>query len=195
VAASAVCISRAIGAEGEDVGRLVADALGFRYVDEDILLAAAEKEGLDPEHLAKVERSRTGLSRLEVDIVTGGAFDEIQRSLIRAAIHETAAAGNVVIVAHAASLALAGNDRALRVLVTASPEVRAGRLAQAEQLDECEAVKRIVRSDKERAAYIKRFYRVDQELPSHYDLVLSTDRLSPSDACALVLDAAARFDS
>jgi cytidylate kinase len=195
VAVSAVCISRAIGAEGEEVGRLVADALGFRYVDEEILLAAAEKEGLDPEHLAKVERSRTGFSRLEVDIVTGGAFDAIQRSLIRAAIHEMAAAGKVVIVAHAASLALAGDDRVLRVLVTASPEVRARRLLQTEQLDEREAAKRIDRSDKERAAYIKRFYGVDRELPSNYDLVVSTDRLSPSDACTLVLDAAATFDS
>jgi cytidylate kinase len=195
VAVSAVCISRAIGAHGEEVGRLVADALGFRYVDEEILLAAAEREGLDPEHLARVERSRTGLSRLEVDIVTGGAFDEIQRSLIRAAVHEVATAGNVVIVAHAASLALAGEDRVLRVLVTGSPEIRADRLVQAEQLEEREAAKRIDRSDKERAAYIKRFYRVDRELPSHYDLVVSTDRLSPSDACTLVLDAAAAFDS
>ena len=174
---------------------MVADALGFRYVDEEILLAAAEKEGLHPEHLARVERSRTGLSRLEVDIVTGGAFDEIQRSLIRVAIHEMAAAGSVVIVAHAASLALAGNDRVLRVLITATPDVRAARLAQTEQLDEREAAKRIASSDKERAAYIKRFYGLDHELPSHYDLVVSTDRLSPSDACALVLDAAGAFDS
>ena len=192
---SAVCISRAIGAGGEEVGRLVADALGFRYLDEEIVLAAAEKEGLDPKQLARVESSRKGLSRLEVDIVTGGAFDEIQRSLIREAVQQTAAAGKVVIVAHAASIALAADDRVLRVLVTASPEVRAGRLRQTEQLDEREAAKRIDRSDKERAAYIKRFYGVDRELPSHYDVVVSTDRLSPSDACALVLDAAAAFDS
>ena len=190
---SAVCISRAIGAEGEEVGRLVADALGFRYVDEEILRTAAEREGLDPEQLAKVEQSRKGLSRLEVDIVTGGAFDEIQRSLIRAAIQQTAAAGDVVIVAHAASIALAGDNRVLRVLVTASPEVRARRLVQTEQLDERDAAKIIDRSDKERAEYIKRFYRVDRELPSHYDLVVSTDHLSPSAACALVLDGAAAF--
>ncbi|MFL5981639.1 MAG: AAA family ATPase [Gaiellaceae bacterium] len=192
---SAVCISRAIGARGEEVGRLVADALGFRYLDEEIVLAAAEKEGLDPEHLARIERSRSGLSRLEVDVVTGGAFDEIQRSLIRAAVQEAAAAGNVVIVAHAASLALAGDDRVLRVLVTASPDVRARRLVQTEQLDDKEAAKRIGRSDKERAAYIKRFYSVDRELPSHYDLVVSTDHLSASDACTLVIAAAAAFDS
>jgi len=194
VAVSAVCISRAIGADGEEVGRLVADALGFRYVDEEILLAAAEKEGLDPERLARVERTRRGLSRLEVDIVTGGALDEIQRSLIRAAVQEAAAAGNVVIVAHAASIALAEDERVLRVLVTASPEVRGGRLVQTEQVDEREAAKHVNRSDKERAAYIKRFYGVDRELPSHYDLVVSTDRLSSSDACTLVLHAAAAFD-
>jgi hypothetical protein len=118
---------------------LVDDALGFRYLDEEIVLAAAEKEGLDPEQLARVERRRKGLSRLEVDIVTGGAFDEVQRSLIRGAVQQTAAAGKVVIVAHAASIALAGDDRVLRVLVTASPEVRAGRLLQTEQLDEHKA--------------------------------------------------------
>lgn len=195
MAVSAVCISRAIGAGGEEVGRAVADALGFRYLDEEIVLVAAEKEGLGPANLAKIEHRRTGFSRLEVDIVTGGAFDEIQRSLIREAIQEMAAAGRVVIVAHAASLALAGNDRVLRVLVTASPEVRAGRLAQAEQLEEREAAKLVDRSDKERAAYIKRFYRVDRELPSHYDLIVSTDRLSPSDAGGLVLDAVAAIDS
>jgi len=174
---------------------LVADALGFRYLDEEIVLAAAEKEGLDPEQLARVEHKRKGLSRLEVDIVTGGAFDEIQRSLIRAAVQEAAEAGKVVIVAHAASIALAGEDRVLRVLVTASPDIRARRLLQTEQLNEHEAAKLIDRADKERASYIKRFYSVDRELPSHYDLVVSTDRLSPSDVCTLVLGAAAAFDS
>jgi cytidylate kinase len=175
---------------------LVADALGFRYVDEEIVLAAAEKEGLDPELLATVERMRTGLSRLaEIDIVTGGGFDELQRRLIRGAIQETAAAGKVVIVAHAASIALVRDDRVLRVLVTASPEARAARLVQTDQLDEREAAKRIDRSDKERAAYIKRFYNVDRELPSDYDLVVGTDRLSPDDACTLVLAAVAALDS
>jgi hypothetical protein len=118
---SAVCISRTIGAGGEDVGRLVADGLGFRYLDEEIVLAAAEKEGLDPEQLARVEHKRKGLSRLEVDIVTGRAFDEIQRSLIRAAVQEAAAAGKVVIVAHGASIALAGDDRVLRPVRNACP--------------------------------------------------------------------------
>ena len=50
--------------------------------------------------------------------------DEL-RNLIRMAIEETAERGNVVIVAHAASHALAGRYDVLRVLVTASAETDA----------------------------------------------------------------------
>jgi len=194
MAAVAVCIAHASGAGGEEIGRLVADALGFRYVDEQILLTAAEKEGLEPAQLAAIERRRSGLARLQVDLVSGGAVDELLRSLIRQSIVETAAGGNVVIVAHGAAFALAGDGRILRVLVTGSPEVRAGRLAQAGLLDPKEATRQIARSDKGRAAYLKRFYGVDRELPSHYDLAVNTDRLSPETAAATVSDLAAAHE-
>ena len=42
-----VAISRAAGAEGERIGALVAERLGFRYVDEEIITLAAEKQGVD----------------------------------------------------------------------------------------------------------------------------------------------------
>lgn len=174
---------------------MVADALGFRYVDEQILIAAAEKEGLEPKQLAVLEQRRSGLARLQIDVVAGGAFDEILRSMIRRSIEETGAAGEVVIVAHAAAIALAGDERTLRVLVTASTTARAQRLAQAEQLDPKEARKRIERSDKGRAAYFKKFYGIERELPTHYDLVVNTDRLSPESVAALVRDAAADLNA
>jgi len=40
-----VCISRDVGAGGEDVGRAVASQLGFRYVDEEIVRRVAEESG------------------------------------------------------------------------------------------------------------------------------------------------------
>ena len=43
MAATVVCISRTMGAGGEEVGRLVAGKLGFDYVDEDIVKRAAER--------------------------------------------------------------------------------------------------------------------------------------------------------
>ena len=59
---------------------------------------------------------------------TGGPESERLRELIRQAIDETAARGDIVIVAHAATHALAANPDVLRVLVTASPETRRERL-------------------------------------------------------------------
>jgi len=81
------------------------------------------------------------------------------RSLIREAIHETAEEGDVVIVSHGASMALAGREGVLRVLITASPETRAGRIAAA-GLGERDAAKAVKESDAARADYFKRFYRL-----------------------------------
>jgi cytidylate kinase len=86
--------------------------------------------------------------------------------------------------------ALGGRQDALRVLVTASPATRAGRLAEAEGLDESRAGRAIRDADAGRAAYLKRFHGVGQELPTQYDLVLNTDQLSPEQAAALISEAA-----
>jgi shikimate kinase len=192
VSSPVVCIARTTGAGGEEIGHLVADSLRLRYLDEEILISAAEEEGLEPEQLAAVERRREGLSRFQLDVVGGGLVEEMLRSLIRRSIAAEAAEGGVVIVAHAAAIALAEDERALRVLLTASPEVRANRLARQQGVDLDEARKSIERSDRDRAAYLKSFYGLDRELPIHYDLVINTDRISATSAAALISEAAAR---
>jgi cytidylate kinase len=96
----------------------------------------------------------------------------------------------VVIVAHAASLALGGTEGVLRVLVTASPETRAQRLAAAQGISAEDAATAVAASDRERRDYLHRFYRVKEELPTHYDVVINTDVLSPQQAVDVVLAAA-----
>ena len=102
--------------------------------------------------------------------------------MIKEAITETAEQGQVVIVAHAASFALAGREHLLRVLVTASPETRARRLDI--------TAKAVAELDRGRSDYLRRFYGVERELATHYDLVANTDRLSPQQATELVVRAA-----
>lgn len=193
-----VCISRAAGAGGEEVGRLVAERLGMRYIDEEIVLQAAARAGLDPETVADEERRRPFLAGL-LEYLAAGADpailpldteslpSESVRTFIRDAIQEVGAAGGAVIVAHAASFALGKHEpRPLRVLITAPPDVRAARIAAADGLGEREAAKAVGRSDADRADYLKRFYGVSQELPVHYDLVVNTEALSTERAAALI---------
>jgi cytidylate kinase len=202
-----VCISHATGAGGEEVGRLVAERLGFLYVDEEIVARAAARGGIDSADVADEERRKSLAVRLLDAIAQGGGeawavggtvslrageelgSDEV-RALIRETIEQTAARGKVVIVAHAASRALPEGPEVLRVFVTASPKTRAKRLSGVEGIDEKRAARAVKDADAGRRSYLKRFYDVDEELPTHYDVVVNTDVLSPDQTADLVSRAA-----
>jgi cytidylate kinase len=209
VTCSVLCVSHATGSGGDEIGKQVAERLGYLYVDEEIVARAAAEGGLDPGDIADEERRKSFAARFLETLAEGGGDAwtlgapaaatmagslrpaEI-RDLIRETVAQTAARGNVVIVAHAASFALEAGPRTLRVLVTASPAVRAERIAATEGLDEAQAERAIKDSDAGRRDYLKRFYSVDQESPTDYDLVVNTDHLSLEQAAEIVLRAAAR---
>lgn len=201
-----VCISRQDGAGGAEASRVVAEQLGFRLIDEDILARAAIEAGVEQDVVADAERRKSVLHKLleglgPATAGTGGMLvvpedagygresSRELRGLIKSAIEETATEGGVVIVAHAASLALAGRADVLRVFITASPATRQRRVAASLQIDEKEAARVLKRSDAARADYIKRFYAIDAELPTHYDLVINTDTLTPADGARLIVAA------
>jgi cytidylate kinase len=206
-----------MAAGGEDVARALSQKLGFRYVDEEIVAQAAEREKVGVAVIENAERRQSFLDRVlesfavaplpEAAVFTAGlgypaavaagadpagaAFrgTEYYRQLIRDVVRETAEQGDVVIVAHAAAMALGGRDDVLRVLVTASAETRARRIAAARNLGLDEAAKIVTDSDKARRDYFRNFYQIREELPVHYDLVVNTDSLSPQQTVDVVLAA------
>jgi hypothetical protein len=204
LAYQAICISHSTGADGETVGRALAERLGFRYVDNEVIAEAAEWAELDPALVADVERRQPLVARLlgsigeqssatrlpTGDSPRGLPTDADLRHLITDALRTFAEAGSVVIVAHAASFALAGRD-VLRVLVTATPETRAKRIGEARGIDERGAAKAVKQEDAGRADYLKRFYGVERELPTQFDVVINTDTLTPARAVEIVVAAAA----
>jgi cytidylate kinase len=196
VACRVVCISHATGAGGEEVGRLVAERLGFLYVDDEIVARAAAKGGIGPGDVADEERRRSLVARVLDALAQGGSEawalggvgtpvagqelgSEDVRALIREAIEQTAARGKVVIVAHAASHAVPRGPEALRVLVTASPSTRAARIGD-------DGDRKVKAEDAARRDYLKRFYDIGEESPTHYDLVINTDVLSVEQTADLV---------
>jgi cytidylate kinase len=87
-------------------------------------------------------------------------------------------------------MALAGSPGVLRVLVTAPDETRRDRLAQDQTLTAAEAADILFKSDEGRRNYFRTFYKLTQELPTHYDIVLNTEVLTPGQATALIVLAA-----
>jgi Cytidylate kinase-like family len=198
-----VSISRALAAGGEDIARSVAQKMEFRFIDDEIVEGAAEKAGCSPVTIANVERSPSLIDRIlkhigSTPIEAGhGAYvpvvldaSESYETLIAEVIHETARAGKVVILAHGASIALKDMPGVFRVLVTGSPEVRTARYQQLTGMDERECRKAVEKSDRARRDFLQRIYDVQHELPTHYDLVVNTDRIPAAAAADLIVSAA-----
>ncbi len=205
VGCRAVCISQSDGAGGEDVGRLAAQHLGFLYVDDEIVAEAASRGAVSAADLADEERRKSALTRILDEIGKNMAIDstglarparergsDLARDLISDAIEAVADRGSVVIALHGASFALTGRSDVLRVLVTASPETRARRVLEERGLPPEECRKAIKEGDAARRDYLRRFYDIREELPTHYDLVLNTDVLTADQAAGLVVQAADR---
>ena len=200
-----VTIAMTTGANAERVGLLAAEQLGFQLVDNEILDRAAEHAGVSRQEVAEVEHSPSLIDRI-MTALGGSAVpieyagpplspDEIDpspsyRRLIQDVIREVAARRNVVILAHGASILLAGKPGVLRVLVTASPATRAGRVAAETGNNERQATREIQHSDRERKSFFKRFHNLDEELPTHYDLVVNTDVLSSEASARIIAHAA-----
>jgi cytidylate kinase len=68
-------------------------------------------------------------------------------------------------------------------------EMRVAEIAKAHQVEKTEARKIIADADRERIAFIRRFYHQDPENPVHYDLTLNLGELSLATAQAIVLTA------
>jgi hypothetical protein len=204
--AKVVTIARTIASQGEEVGQLVARELGFRYADDEIISEAAARAGVSRETVERAEHRQGLITRiletmgqvpLEPQVYYGQAlsaapiaasmpYDE----LIRDVIIQTANVGNVVIVAHGAGMCLAGSHGLLRVFVTAPEAMRSERIAKIAAVDAKRAEKAVADSDRDREDFLKRFYGVAHEQATHYDLVLNTEQMTPSQAGALVVAAA-----
>jgi cytidylate kinase len=207
VACNVLCVSHTTGSGGDEIGKLVAERLGYLCLDEDIVAQAAAESGLEPRDIADEERRKSLASRFLETFAEGGGdpwtlagahgMEVLRpadiRALIRETLVQTAARGNVVIVSHAASYALERRPDTLRVFVTASPKTREGRVAAAAESGERTQAARVIRdSDAGRRDYLKRFYSVASESPTDYDLVVNTDQLSTEQATEIVLRAAER---
>jgi cytidylate kinase len=200
-----ITIATSTGAEAEVTGLLLAESLGFRYVNDQVIEWAAARAGVSREAVAEVEHSQPLLARILQALAVAPRGDDIAwaldavpyedqsplyRQFIRDVIEQVAVEGGAVIVAHGAGMLLAGRADVLRVFITASPAVRSQRIARERGCSQEEATRFVEKADGERAAYLRRFYGVRHELPVHYDLVVNTDALGPREAAGLIAGAA-----
>jgi len=177
---SIVAISETAGSLGIEIGRKLAEGLGWEFADREIIAKASEQFGEDVMDLRhSVEEKPTLWER----------FSDSQhryKAYIEAIMLEMAARDNVVLAGRSSTIVLRQVPHVLRVRTTAPERRRAERLQHELGLTHEAGLDYVRHSDRERAARVKFLYQVDVDDPLLYDLVLNTERLAVETGAALI---------
>ena len=180
-----VTIAHETGSGGPDIGMALAERLGYRYVDREMLSQAAKQYGVVEDKLEKLDETKPSLFE-RFDVETRQYITVLQSGLLDVAEHD-----NVVINSRGGQILLRGISHVLRVRVIAPFDIRVKRVvkkmeAQGENVDQRTTAEMVRRSDNEKSGRIRYLYDVDWNDPALYDLVINTEKLTVSAAVDLI---------
>jgi len=182
-----VTFSREAHSGTQDLARLLALRLGYRYVSRDELTRfVSVRSGIERQPQTDETEGRS-LSLWEQLGEHLSGERESYVSALRATITELAIADNVVIVGHGAGLFLNELHSVVRVFVVAALADRVARLQAEGQPDAARARQAIEREDRESAEYLRYLFGIDWLDPHQWDIVLNIGRLHP-EACLDMLE-------
>ena len=205
--ASVVTFSIQVGSGGTSISRAVADRLGYRFYDWEIISQAAQEAGVSPEVLAVatserrpsfIERVMGRLGGFDTEEATSGTSrgdspnlltSEDYRQFIEHVVQELGSQGEAVIVNRAGQALLKDIPGVFRVLIYGSPEHRAQRFAANQGRDIDEVRKMLADSDRQRGEYLKRVYHIDWLVSTNYDIAISTDQIGHDLAVDMIVTA------
>jgi len=168
-----VTISRASGSGGEDIGRAVAEKLGYEYVGRQVILKEIEERGEQWLKWGK-EMDEHAPSLWERFDQSFAGFVTLEEN----SIYQHATKDNVVIMGRGGNWLLKDVPYALRIRITAPIDKRIDNICERESIDRESAQKMIEEADHERASYLKTVYHKDWTKPKYYDKVYDLGKMT-----------------
>jgi cytidylate kinase len=180
-----ITISRGSFSGGKMLAECLADKLGYRCIDRDVIVKSAATYGVPEEAL------RDALSKPPSFWDRFRHTKYVYLTLIQAALTEEVRTGRAVYHGHAGHLLLRGVSHVLRTRIIAPMPFRVRAVQDRLRMSETEALAHIQKVDHDRRTWTHYLYGVDWGDPSLYDLVLNLDSLDIQAACTLITQAAA----
>ena len=177
-----IAIGRQFGSGGHDMGKALAEKLGYDFYDAEIIQMTAGTTGYTPEFIKKNEEIMT--NSLIYDLVNqmylnADMQDEAPKDKIFEAecqvVRNLAKKGNCVIVGRCADYVLRNSGNCLKVFFSAPLVSRIRRVAQRQNISEGEAKATVQKNEKLRADNYRYYTRRMWGAAGNFDLSLNTD--------------------
>ena len=203
-----ITISREYGSGGSAIGKIVAEKLGYKYYDKQLIDLAADESGLSPKFIEKSEQSLS--SGWFYNMMLGSNYssnyataatpntlplvDQIYNAQ-RTIILKVAKESPCVIVGRCADYILKtseefNNSEILNIFVYANPEDRIKRAIEAYKIPEKDAKKTITQVNKRRANHYNTFTEWTWGAYEHYDILLNSSYAGIEGTAKLIVEAA-----
>jgi cytidylate kinase len=199
-----ITISREVGSGGRTIGRKLAEKLGVRFCDKNLINALMEKfdlssgdietlKGQKKNWLADILEKFTPVPHAGAIGSTGMEFapSVTNEDLFKAEsgiLRELAAEGSCVIAGRSGFFILKDHPNKLDIFIQSSFANRVSRIMekQGKTAEEAEAI--IKRVDEMRENYVQRYTSTSRYDARNYDLVLNMDGLSSDEAVDIILN-------
>ncbi len=169
---------------GREIAESAADALEYRFIDREALEKAAYKYGVSEDKLTQALDDGPSLLR--------GASKTRNQHLayIQAVTLFELLQDEAVCQGLAAHLYVLGVSHVLRVRILSDAEERAKQLAAQESVSISKARKLLDREKTLRRRWSMEFFGLDENDPSHYDLVISLSQIDSGEAVKIIRETA-----
>lgn len=175
-------ISRQYGSGGSKLAIKLAELSGYQLIWREVVNQAAVQIGVPDMALAVIDE--LGMLGICPDDDTCDKYKDALKQVVL----QKAEKGNVVIVGRASQIILKGHPDCLHVRVIASLDTRVNNIQTSKNVSEKAARAQIQESDRYRQNFIKRFYQVDWNDPSLYDLTINTDNFEIEEIAQWVIN-------
>ena len=192
-------IGRELGSGGYTVAKLLAERLGIKLYDKELLAQASKDSGFCKEIFENHDEKPTNsfLYSLVMDTYSGGNYSSapfldmpLNHKIFLAqfeTIKKIAEQESCVIVGRCADYALASNPDVLNIFVQADLDVRVKRISKREDITENKAKDMIQKKDKQRASYYNYYTCKKWGDARSYDLCLNTSKITPAQCVDVIL--------
>lgn len=171
-----LCISRKLGVGAVEIADLVAQKIGYRVVDQQILQHIATTASLSEKTVAIFDERYPGKIAELVTLAFGEkAFikSDYTKHLF-SSVYAIAALGPTIFVGRGVHLLLA-REKVLAVRIISSAQFRVQRLISIMNISKEEAAKQVNELDRQQRAFFKEVYDKKDASPYEFDLVINCD--------------------
>ena len=198
-----ITIGRQCGSGGRMIGQKIAERLGIKCYDKELLNLASKNSGLCKELFESHDENPTSsfLYSLVMDTYSLGyttsAYTDmpINHKIFLAqfdTIKKLADEESCVIVGRCADYALADYPNVLTVFITGNEEEKIKRLAEINKIDPQKAREMMIKTDKRRSSYYNYYSSKKWGDAQSYDLCINSTVVGVENAVEIILDCAKR---